>query len=427
MKWAMKHNAGLFGTSSDRNLASSVVAIKKHGFRKKLIYSLYCTGNMSIPELGKVLNISMPSVVRIIKELTEEGIISEQGAGPSIGGRKPVMYGLTSDSRYTVGIDISQNSVRMAVMNLLNQPVGETIKFSLSLENAKGENANAYMDILIDRVHDLLESHNIPHEKLLGAGIAIPGLQNPETGVNKSHLTSFGRPLREEFEARLNLPVFIDNDARLMALGEYRFGLAQGKKNALCLNVGVGVGMGMILNGRLYQGSTGYAGELGHIRLLQEGILCYCGKEGCLETVTGGPALERLAHEGIDSGVTTSLKELKNDTSRPFYETIIQAALKGDSFAIGLLDIVGQNLGKGLANMLHIFNPEIIIIGGTISKSGRYITDPIQQSLNRYAIEFIRRETELSISQLEDKAGLLGAHALVMAKVFRDFDSTPNP
>jgi predicted NBD/HSP70 family sugar kinase len=159
---------------------------------------------------------------------------------------------------------------------------------------------------------------------------------------------------------------------------------------------------------------------------LQEGILCICGKEGCLETVTSGPALERLAWEGIELGVATMLHDLKNDTSRPFYEIIIQAALKGDSFSIGLLDNIGHNLGKGLANMLHIFNPEIIIIGGTISRSGRYITDPIQQALNRYAIEFIRRETELCISQLDDKSGLLGAHALVMSRVFKDVESTQN-
>jgi glucokinase-like ROK family protein len=422
----MKHSTGLFGVVTDQKSASSVVAIKKKNLRKKLIYNLYCNGSMSIPELGKMLSISMPSVVRIIKELTEEAIISEQGAGPSIGGRKPALYGLTSNSRYTIGIDISQNSVRMAIMNLLNQPVGEMVRYPISIQRSQGEKANWFVDEVSAKVNELIEHLNIPREKLLGVGIAVPGLQNPETGVNKTHLTSLDKPLRDEFEARLKLPVFIDNDARLMALGEYRFGLAQGKKNALCLNVGVGVGMGMILNGRLYQGSTGYAGELGHIRILQEGILCICGKEGCLETVTSGPALERLAWEGIELGVATMLHELKSDNSRPFYEIIIQAALKGDSFSIGLLDNIGHNLGKGLANMLHIFNPEIIIIGGTISRSGRYITDPIQQALNRYAIEFIRRETELCISQLDDKSGLLGAHALVMSRVFKDVESSQN-
>jgi len=175
----------------------------------------------------------------------------------------------------------------------------------------------------------------------------------------------------------------------------------------------------MILNGKLYVGNSGFSGEFGHIQVDPEGELCYCGKIGCLETLASGTTMIRKAKKELEEGATSLLRTLaENDLENINSELILEAAQRGDQFAIGLLSNIGEHLGKGIAVLIHIFNPELIIVGGELTKADNYLIDPIQQNLNKYTISKIRRDAQIITSNLGNNAGLMGTVALVMNKVF---------
>ncbi|PKP22770.1 MAG: hypothetical protein CVU06_09175 [Bacteroidetes bacterium HGW-Bacteroidetes-22] len=199
-----------------------------------------------------------------------------------------------------------------------------------------------------------------------------------------------------------------------MTMGEFRFGKAKGKNNILCLNIGAGLGLGMIFDGKIYQGANGFAGEFGHIKIMDDGVQCICGKNGCLETLTSGPALERRIHEELARGAVSSLQSNMNIS----YEDVIAAALADDPLSIHLIAECGNWLGRGLATLVHLHNPEMIILGGVFSQTGHLLLDSINQSLNQCAISKIRKEAQIVISGLGDKAALLGAQSIVINHVF---------
>jgi predicted NBD/HSP70 family sugar kinase len=186
--------------------------------------------------------------------------------------------------------------------------------------------------------------------------------------------------------------------------------------------------MGMILNGNLYHGNSGFAGEFGHIRIVEDGLLCHCGKRGCLETVASGQTLERMAREEIADGkVSNLLSMVDGNLEKITAKLVIQAALQGDQFSIDLLSVIGEDLGKGLSILIHLFNPEAIIIGGEMAKADHYIIDPVKQALNKYTIADIKNDTVILASKLREKAAVLGATALVMENIFKDVKNTTMP
>ena len=261
--------------------------------------------------------------------------------------------------------------------------------------------------------------------KIIGAGVALKGLVNYELGESLTYLTHGSKTTRELLEEKLGIPVVIENDARVMALAESQFGLAQNINNVLCLNVNWGLGLGIIVNGKLYNGNDGLAGEFGHIQVEEDGLLCDCGMRGCLETVASGYALQRLAIEGLKKKVPTRLEKIVGDNYDSLdIQTIIETANQGDQFATSLLSEVGYNLGRGISYLLHIFNPEKIIIGGLVSLAGKYILDPVNYSLNKYSMAQIRNKTEVQVSKLGKKSVILGAYAVFIRALFSEIENT---
>jgi glucokinase-like ROK family protein len=236
-----------------------------------------------------------------------------------------------------------------------------------------------------------------------------------------SYLNFGEKPLKMILEEKLEKPVYVDNDARIMALGEYAFGLARGKNNVLCVNIGSGIGLGMILNGRLYHGNSGFAGEFGHIKLAEDGPLCICGKKGCLETLASGDALVRFVQMVLAEGNSSLILQLvHNDPEKITPAIVVEAARQGDQCSIDALSQIGENLGKGLASLIHLFNPEAIILGGEVARAKNYLTDPVQNTLNKYTIFQIKNDTVILTSDFGEESALYGALALVMENVFED-------
>ena len=401
---------------------SSNVRLKKFTLKKRIIQLLYLEGNKSIPDIGRVTGMSIPTITRTITELIEEGLVLDNGIGTSIGGRRPNLYLLNPEARYVLGIDMGRFSTHIAILNLNRQIVSSEVLIVAELEHD-----GTIIEKIYKKAKELLLNAGIDPKKLIGIGVAFPGLIDAKTGMSQTYKNFSDRPLSKFFEDKFELPVFVENDARVMALGESYFGLAQGKENVLCLKIGAGIGMGMILNGKLYRGNSGFAGEFGHLEVEPEGKLCICGKRGCLETVASGSAIAKRAQKDMTKGMISVLAKLSGEKpARIDAEMVVQAAQMEDQYAIGLLSEMGEQLGKGIAVLINIFNPEMIIIGGKIGVAENYIIDPLQLSLNKYAISRIKRDCQIVTSKLREKAALLGAFALVIDKIFEDLKEHPS-
>jgi N-acetylglucosamine repressor len=280
------------------------------------------------------------------------------------------------------------------------------------------------VDQLYEYASKLISSSGINLDKLMGIGISMPGLVAAKEGNNYTYLLTHqeSESLQQILENKFNKPVYIQNDVKSATLAEYRFGLAHGRKDVLVLSMDWGIGLGIIMDGKLRSGASGFAGEFGHIPLVTDGALCYCGKRGCLETVASGIALAQMAKDGIKSGQRSILNELSDreiDKIEP--QLVIDAANRGDQYAINILSEIGINLGKGVAMLIQLYNPELIILGGKIAEAKQYITTPIQYSINKYCMAQLRERTTISLSLLGQKAGILGSVAIVMENIFEGY------
>src|SRR5699024_568312 len=243
-------------------------------------------------------------------------------------------------------------------------------------------------------------------------GIAMPGLIKPKSGMNCTFFNQNSTISHKDYlEKELNLPVFLDNDSSLTALAECAFGKAKGQNNAMIVKIGWGTGLGMIVNGKLFRGETGYAGEFSHIPISNNGKLCECGKRGCMETETSLLIMAEEAIKKIKEGEETGiqLKELKYMS-----DEIINAALNGNQFCINLLSKIGHNLGKGIAILIQIMNPGIVLLSGRGARAEKILKAPIEQALTHNCIPKIAENTQIAVSDLGLQAPLLGAAALVI-------------
>jgi glucokinase-like ROK family protein len=388
----------------------------------KIIKYLYVNGSKTNADICKHLKISAPKSFAILNELTSKDLIEKQGRGVSIGGRKPDLYGIKNNSLYILGIEMDRYKTKIAVFDNNNQNITGIHTFSIPLDNDLKTAEKIY-----EFGSKVIKSSGIDPAKLIGIGISIPGLIDSHKGINYTYLYYGKKSIRDLLQAKFNRPVFIENDAKAAALAEYRFGLARGKKDVLVILLDWGIGLGLILDGKLYRGTSGFAGELSHIPMVEDGILCHCGKHGCFETVASGVTLVRLAKEGIKSGKSSILNRLTdNDLDKIEAKHIVDAAKNGDQYAINILSQVGYNLGKGIAILIQLYNPELIILGGRIAEAEQYITTPIQQSLNIYCMRQLSDRTSIVVSEMGQNVGIMGAVAVAMEKVFENYIKAGN-
>lgn len=386
---------------------------RRIALKQTIVKELYLHGELSIFKLSQTIKMSTPTITRAVEELIEDELITEVGIGESTGGRRPSLFGINPSSRYVLGVDLERSFVRMGIFDFANQPVSEIHELNEGLDTHPD-----ILQFIAEKVSELMEAYGIDENKMLGIGISLPGLIDIKTGLSYTYLNS-GRPAAEVLSEKTKLPVFIEHDTRAMAWGEQAFGLARGYQNVLCLNAGSGIGLSMILNGKLYLGHSGYSGEFGHIQIEPNGQLCHCGKIGCIETLASGKSLVLKARHEMTNGAVTQLNTMtEGDLSRLNIKIILAAARKGDQFAIDLLAKAGEALGKGLAVLIHLFNPELIIIGGEMSRAADYMISPIESNLNVYTISRIRRDARIVASNLGDNARLMGTVALVMNRIF---------
>ena len=385
--------------------------IRSASLKKDIICYYINNGDDTLADLGKELNFSVPTVTKMVGELIEDGIVMDFGKMETPGGRRPNIYGLNQSSGYFIGVDISQKRVHIGLIHFKGDLIDE--QMDISFEEA---HPHERFERLCEIIEDFMSHTVVPKDKILSIGINISGRVNPQTGHSYSFFYFDERPLTEMFEEKLGIDVSIDNDSRAMAYGEYIKGRVQAEKNIIYVNVGWGLGLGIIVNGQLYYGKSGFSGEFGHITAFENEILCHCGKKGCLETEASGSALYRKFLEKLHNGQSSLLTQQKENEDEITLNDIIDVALQEDILAIELIEEVGNTLGKHVAGLINLFNPELVIIGGTLANAGDYLILPLRSAIKKYSLNLVNKDSSIKVSKLGDKAGLLGASLLARSK-----------
>ncbi|MFS2186909.1 ROK family protein [Mucilaginibacter sp. Mucisp84] len=375
-----------------------------------LIKGLYYSKTASLNDLSIYTGRSIPYVTKGIADLMKLDIVKEVGIRASSGGRKPATYSLIADTGFIISAAMNQFLTRIVIVNMNNEFVGEVQEFELKL----GDNKDA-IHSLIACIKAVVVNSGLPQDKFLAIGITMPGFIDAFLGNNLSFLKAPEETLVTYIAKQAGLPVFIENDSTAIALAEQKFGLPIARNNSMIINLGWGVGLGMIINKEIFKGHSGFAGEFSHLPLHKNGKLCSCGKQGCLETEASLLAIEAKAAEGLKHGQVSSL--LKYDTVSA--DNIIDEALKGDAFAIKIIAEAAYFIGQGLAILLHLMNPESIILSGKGSVIGKLWLSPIQQAMNEHCIPHLTTYTQLAVSNLGNNAQLLGGVTTVIENLYK--------
>jgi len=391
----------------------SSVELNKLMQKRTIVGLLHKDGYTSAPELSKKLNISLPNCLSILSDLIDSGLVKNIGIGESSGGRKPALYGLSENECYVIACDVARFSASMTILNCTNKFVTPIIQIETHIDD------NQFVEKLFDAANKLIIEHQIPETKIMGLGVDMPGLIDSKCGVNytikKEKYQNVGLLLAQRFKKL----VYIDNDARMHAYGEYCFGAAKGYENAIIIHWSWGLGLGIFVNGKLYSGNNGFAGEFSHIPIVENGDLCICGKRGCLETIASSNTIIKRIKQGISEGeISSVIIKFQDNPESVSPEDVIAAARLGDEFSISILNEIGIGMGKGLSYIIQLLNPEVIVLSGPISKANQYVLSPIQQSLNRLCLEKISGNTNILISDQGDFSALLGTSEMVLQRVF---------
>lgn len=368
-------------------------------------------------EIAARTGLSRAIVAQRVGELIERGLVVEGDLGPSTGGRPPRQLAFRADAGHVLVADFGATSLDVALTTLDG---GILAHYDEPADIADGpERCLQRVDELFDQLRS--SRRNLPGH-LWGIGISVPGPVEFRTGrpISPPIMPGWdGYPIRERFAQRYNAPVWVDNDVNVMALGEWRAGIAVGHDNVVVIKIGTGIGAGIISDGRLHRGSQGCAGDVGHIQVTDDpGVICRCGNVGCLEALAGGAALGRdglaAAREGRSEFLRAALDRNGTVTARD----VAMAASFGDPVAHGLLVAAGRRIGHMLASIVNFFNPSLIVIGGGVAQSGDTILAAIREVVYRRSLPLATRELVIQRSSLGGLAGVIGDAAMVVDQLF---------
>lgn len=404
----IKHR--IFELFSNEN--ASGVAYKNKFLKRRMLSHLDRYGDFTITELSRELNTSVPKITSLVNELIEDRLIRDNGKFDSTGGRRASIYGLVADACFFIGVDVKKYYINVGLLDFRKHLVNLKEKIPYRLENTQES-----FHQLLELIRLYLQELSLPKNKILGMGINLSGRINQTTGYSYSYFHFQEEPLAQTIQREFGIPTFLENDSRAMAYGEFCSGEVSGARHVLFVNMDYGIGLGILVNGKLYYGKSGFSGEFGHIPFFENEILCHCGKKGCLETEASGQSLIRKFNQKIKQGLSSSAMKKKKDPAEVTLLDIIAAAHQEDMLCIEILADLGEKIGKGLAMLINVFNPELLILGGTLSETGDYLRLPIKSAINKYSLSLVNSDTQLRISRLGEKAGVIGACLIARDKV----------
>lgn len=383
---------------------------KKQRLYNEILKQLFFNKVLSCADLSSRIHKSIPLTTQYLNELIQHKLVVESGYAESTGGRRPLMYSIKKNVFYIVAVAMDQLVTRIALISSDNTIVGKVEKYDLPLANHPDA-----LNTLITHLKCFINEAGVAPSKIIGIGIGMPGFVDPVRGLNHTFLPCKEGSIISNVENALHIPTFIDNDSSLIALAELKWGAARDRQNVMVLNIGWGIGLGIIANGKLFRGHDGFAGEFSHIPLFDNNKRCSCGKYGCLETETSlQVVVEKAIKKLKNASNNTLLSSLRKETTEEAAKKIIEAAQKGDKFAIEQLSASAYNIGRGVAILIHLLNPELIVISGAGSRAGKVWIAPILQAINEHCIPKLAEHIDIQISSLTYNAEIIGAAALVV-------------
>lgn len=363
-------------------------------------------GPISRAQIAKEAKLTPPTVSSNVKELIEQGIVKESELGESLGGRKPTMLLIDQQAFYVIGVDAGPTTIKCILSDLSGKVLKRTSsKLTTPITNQQ------FLEMLKASIHSVLRDiSSVMSEKVIGIGVAMHGVVDVETGTSlfAPNLGLTDIPIKEALEEAFELDVKVENDARAMALGESWFGDHGELSSMLAVNLGRGVGAGLVIQGKLYHGAQDIAGEIGHMMIDPRGNLCECGNYGCLQTFATGPAIVQMAKRLLKEGSNTEVTG----------EKIYELAVEGHEDCIHILAEAGKMIGIGLTNLIHIINPEKIVLGGAVTKSKQFLLPEIEKVIEKRALTPRAKQTEIAITKLGDDATIIGAVSLLLVDLF---------
>jgi len=374
-------------------------------------------GSRSRAELVTRTGLTRGVVAQRIGELIDLGLVVENEVGPSTGGRPPRRVTFRAEAGHLLVADLGATSIDVAVTDLDGRILGH--RDEPADVQAGPERSLQRIEELFDQLTDA--TRDLPGP-LWGVGIGVPGPGEFRSGrpVSPPIMPGWdGYPVRERFAERYGAPVWVDNDVNILALGEWRSGIAVGHDNVVVVKIGTGIGAGIISNGRIHRGAQGAAGDVGHIQVVDAAsVLCRCGNVGCLEALAGGGALSRDGEGLARSGRSERLRIALEQHGRVTAEDVARAASFGDPLAISLLQVAGHRVGLMLASIVNFFNPSLIVVGGGVAQSGDQLLAAIRETVYRRSLPLATRDLVVQRSSLGALAGVIGASTMVLEQLF---------
>lgn len=375
-------------------------SIEKRRIRKHFLLNVIRENSpISRAEISKLSGYNAPSVSSLVDELVADNLVWEETARTTARGRRPVPVQINGRAASVVGIDLGWSSTVGVLLDIEGNVIS-----TFEAETAKFKGAKANVRWLREVIGELVYASDGPVPPICGIGISIPGLvprRNPETPIVLKSPTG---EIRELLSSEFEIPVIIDNDSRMMAIGSLWFGEGRNHKNFGVLNLGYGLGFGMVMSGKPVRGARGFAGEIGHIPFGEPHAKCGCGRMGCIQTVASGEGLQRMARErGIEINDVRELFELGR---------------RKEPSALEIIDKFSDSLARAISTIFNLYDPAALIISGRVARSADMYLDDVIGRVRKYTLPSIIEPSRISISQMDVRLGPMGAAASILHRIY---------
>jgi len=388
-----------------------------------ILQFIHWSGQISRVDLARKTGSSLASLTTIANRLIQRGLIVEVGRGSTRFGRKPVLLAIRDDLAYFVGVDLGTYFLRIVIAD-----INGGIFYKMQMETELYQGRERVLERTLAAIHEAIKKSGIAESSIKGIGIGQSAVIDTERGIVVSVprpgqiLEWKNVPLRSLLEKEFGIPCTLHDSVRAIATAEKQFGLGRELNDFIYIDAGMGFGAGIYIEGKLYRGPGGGAGEFGHLTVDDRGPMCCCGNSGCLEAMCSCGAIIQAARDAIQKGVNSQILELAGgDLDCISIECIAEAALKNDSLALRLFHDAVLKIAIALAGVVNLLNPNTVIFGGALFRSApQLLLEPLKGLIKQRAIEKSANEVELKLSSLTGEAGALGAARFIAEKVLVD-------
>ncbi len=381
----------------------------------------FASSGISRTDLADQMGLTRAAVTLIVSDLLENGVILEAESRAIPSGRPPVVLEINPKRGWVAAVDMGATHINIALADFSAKIVDEKyLPFDIK------QGPQICLAEVSRNLHELLDRSGVNISQLMAVGIGVPGpvITDAGTVVSPPIMPGWdGYPIRETLEKEWGCPVSLNNDAELGALGEWAYGAGRGERNLAFIKVGSGIGAGLIINQQIYGGTTGSAGEIGHLTIDENGPLCTCGNRGCLEAFAGGHAIALQAKKLVESGKRTLLSSIPELTA----QEVAKAARRGDLPSQEIIMRAGTYIGIAIAGLVNLFNPGAVIIGGGVAQAGDLLTTSIRQAVRERSLRASEQGVHITTAMLGRRSSLMGATVQAINIAIHDATERKNP